>query len=275
MKKKREKILIFGATSDMALPLIKKFNNDGSEIYAVSRSKLDLEYEKLYKFNCDLSLEKNINSLFEKFPPIEFDAVINFQGVAISSPVEFLQKEELQKQLDISLFSLLAILKNLNGKIKEDGIIINISSMASFGIYPFLSPYSMAKASADILLNCYETETGIKTVSIKPGVVRTKFWEFCVKENSENFEKFKGKYEKAGEFLKSNALKNANKGILPEDVSKVIYKAVLSKNPKSSITVGQDAFIASIVSNFKGRLLFAIIRKILKKRIKGFLNEKK
>lgn len=275
MKKKREKILIFGATSDMALPLIKKFNNDGSEIYAVSRSKLELEYEKLYKFNCDLSLEENINSLFEKFPPIEFDAVINFQGVAISSPVEFLQKEELQKQLDISLFSLLAILKNLNGKIKEDGVIINISSMASFGIYPFLSPYSMAKASADILLNCYETETGIKTVSIKPGVVRTKFWEFCVKENSENFEKFKGKYEKAGEFLKSNALKNANKGILPEDVSEVIYKAVLSKNPKSSITVGKDAFIASIVSNFKGRLLFAIIRKILKKRIKGFLNEKK
>lgn len=275
MKKKREKILIFGATSDMALPLIKKFNNDGSEIYAVSRSKLDLEYEKLYKFNCDLSLEENINSLFEKFPPIEFDAVINFQGVAISSPVEFLQKEELQKQLDISLFSLLAILKNLNGKIKEDGVIINISSMASFGIYPFLSPYSMAKASADILLNCYETETGIKTVSIKPGVVRTKFWEFCVKKNSENFEKFKGKYEKAGEFLKSNALKNANKGISPEDVSKVIYKAVLSKNPKSSITVGKDALIASIVSKFKGRLLFAIIKKILKKRIKGFLNEKK
>lgn len=272
MKKKLENVLIFAATSDMAKPLIKKLLAEGCHIYAASRSNLDFEDKNLFKFHLDLSLEENINDFFRKLPnEIAFDSVINFQGVAISSPVEFLDRKSLEYQLNISLFSLLCVLKNLRGKIKKDGHIINISSMASFGIYPFLSPYSIAKASSDILLNCYEIETGIKTVSIKPGVVGTKFWEYCVKENRENFEKFPFEYEKIGKFLKENAIKNSNKGIKPVEVSNLIYKILYKRNTKSSYLIGSDSYFASFVSKFKGRTLFKLIRKILDKRQKRAL----
>ncbi len=274
MKNKLKNVLIFGATSDMAQFLINSLLDDGVFVYAVSRSKLELEHKNLFKFNLDLSLEEEINSFFSNLDEVQFSAVVNFQGIAISSPVEFLKSDQLRKQLDISLFSLLNILRNLNGKISNNGIVINISSMAAFGIFPFLAPYSISKASSDILLNLYEIETGIKTVSVKPGVVSTKFWEFCVNENRQNFENFKEKYLQEGEFIKNNALKNANKGVSKNDVSKLVYKILKSSNPKSSYLIGKDAYFASIASCFKGRLLFKIVRKILKMKIKRFKNEK-
>lgn len=275
MKKKIKNVLIIAASSDMAGFLIKKLTDDKVNVYAASRTPLEFCSPFLKKYYLDVSKKENIDNFFLRLDKkITFDAVICFQGVAIASPVENLSEDELLKQFKISFFSVLSILKNLKGLIGSEGIIINISSMASFGLFPFISPYSMAKASADILLSCYEIETGIKTVSIKPGVVSTKFWNFCIKENEKNFYSFKGKYEIQGSFLKDNAYKNSNKGIRPDKVSKLIYKILCSNNPKSSYLIGKDAYIAKFASLFKGRFLFNLIRFILKSKIRSYLNEK-
>ena len=261
-------ILIFGATSEMAEKLIGSLTLNNVNVYAVSRSVLDIENKNLKKYNADLSSDEEIDSVFKELSNIFFDAVINFQGVAISSPVEFLTRKNLQRQLDISLFSLVRIINNLNGKLNKNSLFVNVSSMASYGIFPFIAPYSAAKASADILLNCFEMETGIKCVSIKPGVVGTKFWEFCISENKDNFEKFEGKYKDIGKFLILNANKNSKRGIKPEKISNLILKILSSKNPKSSYLVGFDAYITCILSHFKGRMLFNLINKVLNIRIK-------
>lgn len=274
MKNKIKNVLIFGATSSMGMELISLLKDKDLTIWAVSRKPLEIEACNLLKFNLDLSSDRQIDAFFNENKDITFDAVINFQGVAISSPVEFLEREELQKQLDVSLFSIVRILYNLKNRISKNGIIINISSMASFGIFPFLSPYSISKASSDILLNCYEMETGIKTVSVKPGVVGTKFWKFCVNENMQNFNKMTEKYKDIGSFLVDNALKNSNRGIKAADVSKLVYKILYSKNPKSSYLIGPDSYLAYIGSLFKGRFLFGLIRKILKDKVRKFKNAK-
>ena len=274
MKKQIKNVLITGATSDMAIPLIEKLLADGVCVYAASRSVLNLDAPNLFKFYLDVIDDFAFEKLFFELENVKFDSVVCFQGVAIVSPVEYLSDDELKKQLDISLFSLLKILKKIKGKINKNGTVINLSSMASFGIFPFLSPYSIAKASSDILLNCYEIETGIKTVSIKPGVVSTKFWKYCINENKVNFPAFKDNYRDAGEFLKNNALKNSTRGISPEKVSNFVYKVIYSKAPKTSYTIGIDSKITNFASLFKGRVFFSIIRAILNKRVKEYINEK-
>ena len=274
MRKTLKNVLIFGATSDMAEKLIRELLSKKVNVYAISRSILKIDDENLTKYNADLTSDIEIDEIFKKISEIKFDAVINFQGIAISSPVEFLTRENLQYQFDISLFSLLRIVNNLKNKLDKNSLFVNISSMASFGVFPFIAPYSMAKASADILLNSFEMETGVKCVSIKPGVVGTKFWEFCIKENRENFEKFKGKYEDTGKFLLENAKKNSKKGINPEKVSELILRILVSPNPRSSYLIGLDAYLACILSYFKGRILFKLINKVLNLRIKRAQNEK-
>ena len=197
-------VLITGATSEIAVLLIKKLLEKNVIVYALSRSELTIEDELLKKTRIDLTDEFAINNYFVMLNDVKFDAVICFQGVAISAPVEFLSFGELNKQLSISLFSILSILKNLRRRLTKGAKVIAISSMASYGIFPFLAPYEISKSSVDMLLCAYEIETGIKTVSVKPGVVGTKFWKYCVNENKDNFDKFPFEYKHMGEFLKDN-----------------------------------------------------------------------
>lgn len=267
-------VLITGATSEIAVLLIKKLLEKNVIVYALSRSELMIEDELLKKTRIDLTDEFAINNYFVMLNDVKFDAVICFQGVAISAPVEFLSFGELNKQLSISLFSIISILKNLRRRLTKDAKVIAISSMASYGIFPFLAPYEISKSSVDLLLCAYEIETGIKTVSVKPGVVGTKFWKYCVNENKDNFDKFPFEYKHMGEFLKDNALKNSNKGISPNKVSDLLFKILYLKNPKASYNIGFDSHFARFVSNFKGRFVYDMVRKILRKRVRKYLNGK-
>lgn len=273
MKNSVKNVLLISSTSDMATFLKEKLSLDGVNIYATNRKNINSKEGNINNYHLDVTNEDDINNLFNNFKDLKFDAVVNFQGIAISSPVEFLSSDELKKQFDVSIFSLLNILRNLRGKMNKNGVIINVSSMSSYGIYPFLSPYCMAKSAADILLSAYEMETNIKTVSIKPGVVKTKFWDSSINENKENFKKYCEEYENIGKFLEKNAKNNSNKGINPEDVSKLIYKIIYDKSPKQSYLIGKDAYFTAFISNFKGRILSKLIRWFLNLRVKRSINE--
>lgn len=275
MKNERKNILIIAGTSDIAIGLIEKLIQDDFNVFITHRRKNYTPdfIDKVNSFYLDITNESQIDNFFAELIDIKFDFVVNFQGIAISSPVEFLKSSELRRQLDVSLFSLLSVLRNLKNRVKNSGKIIYVSSMASFGVFPFISPYCIAKSSADILLSAYEIETGIKTISIKPGVIRTKFWDSSITENKENFENFPSEYEEIGKFLVKNAKNNSNRGLYPKQVSDLIYKVINLKNPKHSYLIGKDAYFTAFISNFKSRTLFKLINLFLNFRTKRSKNE--
>lgn len=119
MKKNLKNVLLIASTSDMAQKLIHNLADDNVCVWAASRSNLNLELPNLKKFFLDVSDSNNIQNFFNEIKNVEFDAVVCFQGVAIVSPVEFLSDDELLRQLKISVFSLLDILKGLKNKIKK------------------------------------------------------------------------------------------------------------------------------------------------------------
>ncbi len=265
-------ILLIAANSDIAKSLIN-FLSGGKfcgafNIFASFRKNLPEKKEGFTPFILDLCDENSFIEAGQLFKDIKFDAVVNFAGVAITSPVEKIDSKELQFQFDVSTTGLVRLLKFIRPFLNNNSKVINISSMAAFGIFPFLSPYCAAKAAADILLNAFELETGIRCISIKPGVVKTKFWEYCINLNGKNFKNFDGEYEKIGRFLLQNAKNNANKGVSPDDVAKVILKALKSKNPRHTYLVGFDAHCASISRFIPKRILNKIIRLTLNRRVR-------
>lgn len=262
-------ILLIAANSDIAKSLIELLLNDGKfNIFATYRKDLPPDTKCFKSFLLDLCDEKSFLDMSEKIEGVKFDAVVNFAGIAITSPVSKLNIEDLKFQFDVSTVGLCRLLKFIFPYLNINSKIINVSSMASFGIFPFISPYCAAKAAADILLNSFEIETGIRSISIKPGVVRTKFWDYCINLNEDNFKNFDGEYEAIGEFLLKNAKKNANKGVKPYDVAKVIFKAINSKNPKNSYLIGFDAHVASFSRFIPKRILNKLIRFKLNQRVR-------
>ena len=141
--------------------------------------------------------------------------------------------------------------------------------MASFGVFPFISPYCASKRCLDMFFNSFliENKKNIKVVSIKPGVIATPLWGKSISENIESLTNCEG-YEREMEFLAKNAQKNENKGLSAEKVVEVILKVDRMKNPKLSYTVGKDAYIASLISKLPQKVVNALVKLGIKVRVK-------
>ena len=131
----------------------------------------------------------------------------------------------------------------------DGGKIINISSMSSFGIFPFISPYSASKRALDILFTALELETNhkVKVVSVKPGVIATPLWEKSIEANLDCI-KSDSKYKNEMAYMAKNAMNNGKRGLPVSKVVNIINKIYLSDKPKASYTVGFDAKFAEIIS---------------------------
>lgn len=259
-------ILIIGLNSELARNTIEELKKHEWNIYATSR-QVNIIDDKIRQFNLDVTSELDFAHLKDKFKDMKFDVILNFAGIAIASPVEELDELALKRQLDVNLFGLLRIIKYFSSNLKEKGRLINISSMASYGIFPFLSPYCISKSSCDILLNSFSLESNIKTVSIRPGAIATKFWETSIELNEKNLKLQNEKFKKEKEFLIKNANHNSLHAASAIHVAKKIAHIVELKNPKSVYNIGLDAKFAKLTRFLPLNFVNCIIKFVFKKRI--------
>lgn len=227
-----------------------KYENELSEMPNVIPFFIDMEKPYTITGAADV-IRKNTDKI---------DTLINAAGCVAAGPLENMEISKIRRQFDVNTFSHLDLAQNLL-PLLEGGKIINISSMASFGIFPFVAPYCASKRALDILFNSLEVEMQgrIKVISIKPGVIATPLWGKSVELNRDSIEHDKA-YTKEMEFLAANALKNEKKGLPVNKVVDLIIRVDKMQNPKSSYTVGRDAFFAELVS----KLSFTGINKLMK-----------
>ena len=69
--------------------------------------------------------------------------------------------------------------------------------------------------------------------------------------------------------FKSNALKNSSKGLDVVKAANYIKKIALARNPKTSYTLGKDAFFAKLLSYLPQDIINRIVKYGLKCRLKG------
>ncbi len=261
----QKNILIIGINSELALRTLEELDGRDYKIYATSRH-VGLINKDIHEFYLDVCEEIDFINLKEKIYNLKFDTIINFTGLAIAGAVEELNETDFKKQFDVNLFGLLRIIKYICPYLEKNGKFINISSMAQYGIFPFLSPYSISKAAADILLNMYSIESNVKTISIRPGAIATKFWESSIKNNENHLKNdTKFKYEK--EFLLKNAQNNSLHALSPIYTAKKIAQIIEAKNPKSVYNIGLDAKIAKLTRFLPQDFVNFIIKTTLKHRI--------
>lgn len=293
-------VVITGATSGIGNLLVKEFLKQNCIVFAGYRNfKLKKELDKLSKnvisFYIDMSKKWSIDdaakSICSKTDNI--NTLINAAGCVYAGPMECLSIDKIREQFEINTFSHIQFTQGLLGKFSgiNDTKIINISSMSSFGIFPFVAPYCASKRALDILFNSMQVECGgkwkekvsnenndqsdietdihIKVISIKPGVMKTPLWEKSI-ENNKDVLGNNLKYEKEFKYLMSNAQKNANRGLDPQKVAELIVQIEGLEYPKSSYTIGADAKFAEILSHLPQDWINFIVKKSLATRLAIF-----
>lgn len=266
----RKKIVITGSTSGLGKELVKVLSKDNFVYAGYRNEKLVSPSENVEYFYIDMKNRTSITEAgnFIKSETDNIDILINVAGSVVAGPIEILDTDRLRDQFDVNTFSHIELAQNLL-PIMQGGRIINISSMASFGNFPFISPYCASKRALDIFFNALalENHKNIDVVSIKAGVISTPIWEKSVKNNSESLENCE-EYAKELDFIKRNALSNTSKGLKVEDVAMFVKKISELKNPKTSYTIGKDAKVSAILSLLPQDIVNKIVKYGLKLRMR-------
>ena len=269
---KTKTYVVTGATSGIGAALVRRLAAE-NVVFAGYRNEKKLtllETENVFPFYIDYAKPETIAPTvrFINSKCTKVDTLVNIAGCVVAGPVERINVQEIRRQFDVNVFGHLEFTQGLL-EILEGGKIINVSSMASYGIFPFISPYCASKRALDMFFNSLliENKKDIKVVSIKPGVIATPLWGKSVEENSKYIDNCVG-YEDEMRFLISNAQKNESKGLSADKVVDVILKADSAKKPKLSYNVGGDAIFAGLISKLPQPIINRLIKTGLNLRIK-------
>lgn len=274
-------VLITGASSGIGRATANFLAEKGFKVFAGVRKEEDFESlksenENISPIYLDVLDKESLNKAYEelKSQDIELSAIINNAGAVVAQPIECINIDDLKYQFELNTIAPVAVAQKFLPLMNE-GKIINLSSMASTGIFPYIAPYCASKRALDILFNSLSIEfknENIKVVSIKPGVINTPIWNKSISANREQLEKlpesFIEKYGRDLLCLAKSAEKNNFKTTSPQAVAKTIYKALMAKNPKLSYCVGFDSFIACDVAKLPQEWLNQIIKFQLKRKLK-------
>ena len=262
--------VITGATSGIGKALVNAFVKDNIVFAGYRNEKYVEEIENIgaVPFYIDMERKESIAQAvaFIKSKTDHIDTLMNVAGCVVAGVMEKIPIDNIRKQFEVNTFSHLDLTQKLLPLLKENSKVINISSMSSFGIFPFVAPYCASKRALDILFNAMAVESGLKVISIKPGVIATPLWDKSVELNKEAINNCTG-YDKEMKYMVANAHKNGTKGLSVNKVVDLILKIDKMDNPKPSYTVGVDAKVADIMSKLPQGLINKLIKKGIKAKI--------
>lgn len=169
------KALITGASRGIGKVTAQKFINEGYEVYAPTRSELDLAD--------DISIEKYI----EKYKDVKFDVIVNNAGINDINLIENITDNEIENMFQVNLLGPIKLLRGfVNGmKQKNYGRIINIGSIWAVVSKEGRSIYSATKNGIHGITNSLAIELApynILVNTVCPGFTLT---ELTKKNNSE------------------------------------------------------------------------------------------
>jgi len=184
------KVLVTGASSGIGRDMAREFAERKYDLIIASRdekrlNELKTELEVQYKVNVkpitvDLSNEENCINLYENNKDI--DILVNNAGFGIFG--EF-TKTDLQKELDLIKTNIVAVhiltklyLKDMVKK--DNGIILNVSSISGSMPGPLMCAYYSSKAyvlrlSEGIREELKKKKSKVKICVLQPGPVNTNF----------------------------------------------------------------------------------------------------
>lgn len=169
------KALITGASRGIGKVTAQKFINEGYEVYAPTRSELDLAD--------NISIEKYI----EKYKDVKFDVIVNNAGINDINLIENITDNEIENMFQVNLLGPIKLLRGfVNGmKQKNYGRIINIGSIWAVVSKEGRSIYSATKNGIHGITNSLAIELApynILVNTVCPGFTLT---ELTKKNNSE------------------------------------------------------------------------------------------
>ncbi len=242
-----KRIFLTGASSGIGLAIAKLLVADGHEVWGTSRNLERLpKLPQLRGVLLDLSDRHSIDEAFNAALAEAgyFDVLINNAGAGHFGPAEVLSFETIASQFQILVFGQIQLMQLAlrHMRPRGEGLIINVTSLASRLPVPFMAAYNAAKAAMASFTMSIQLELGnshVHVVDLQPADISTEFNKSVI--NAGTDQRYEEKIAKTWEIVERNMKKAPG----PELVARHVLKLIDSAHTPTRTTIG-DAFQSKI-----------------------------
>ncbi|MHB9288288.1 SDR family oxidoreductase [Halobacteriales archaeon Cl-PHB] len=248
-----ETVLITGCSSGIGNATARLFHEEGWHVYATSRDEADLadlaelgiETDEL-----DVTKGEDIERLVDRIVEADWEisCLVNNAGYGQYGPMEDVPADELHRQFDVNVYGphrlARAVLPHMRDR--EDGTIVNVSSVSGKVSAPGTGAYSASKAALEMMSDAMRGEVdgfGVDVVLVQPGPVATEFTDRYENELLEGLDRRTDVYGWIYDTLEDASVVGGSAPIAaePERVASVIHDAAEATDPKARYPVGRVA----------------------------------
>jgi len=252
-------VLVTGCSTGIGRATAARLARAGYPVYATARrpdSIGDLAEAGCTILALDVCDEDSMRAAVREVESREgaVGVLINNAGYGSEGAVEEVPMDEVRRQFETNVFGLARMAQLVLPAMRAQrwGRILNLSSMGGRMTLPGGGFYHATKYAVEALSDALRFEVagfGIAVVLIEPGVIRTKFGDTAIAKIGA-LSRPGSAYEKFHQRLAAS-IEDANTGSMaklagdPDDVAKVIERAVKSDSPKPRylITAGAKVFV--------------------------------
>jgi NAD(P)-dependent dehydrogenase (short-subunit alcohol dehydrogenase family) len=236
-----KKIFITGASSGIGLAIAKLLVAHGHEVWGTSRNleripKMPRWHPVRLDLADPLSVEAAFNAALTEAG--YFDVVINNAGAGHFDPAELVPMETIVSQFQILVFGQIQMMQLALGHMQArgEGLIINVTSLASRLPVPFMAAYNAAKAALASFTMSVQLELGnsrVYVVDLQPGDICTEFNQGVIKSTMAD-RRYDAKVARTWEVVE----RNIKKAPPPDLVARHVLKLINADRPPPRVTVG-------------------------------------
>ncbi|MCO5070787.1 MAG: SDR family NAD(P)-dependent oxidoreductase [Rhizobiaceae bacterium] len=176
--------------------------------------------------------------------------LVNNAGSSFTDPLLLQSVADFRKQISINLVGVFAVIRAFAPLLGADlarpgpkGRIINISSVGGKMGPPFLGAYAAAKHGVEGLSESLRRElqlVGVDVIVVGPGSVKTAIWD---KAEAMSLDHLAGTiWEKPYLAFHNYMITEGRRGLEPQDVGKVVVRALTAARPKTRYPVVKGRF---------------------------------
>lgn len=235
-------ILVTGASSGLGLATAKALAAQGHTVYGTSRDVKRITGVSFTPLQMDVTDDASVKAAVTQILKDQghIDVLVNNAGNGITGPLYAMPVDAAKKQFEVNFFGVVRVTSAVVPSMIEhqQGLVINISSLAGLFGLPYQGLYSASKFAIQGYSESLRMElqnTGVRVTVLNPGDFKTDFTGNREKlAFTLNNDKLKGEFEAAIAAME----KDESIGASPDKLAAKICSIVSKSKPAHSYLVG-------------------------------------
>ncbi len=274
-------VVITGTSTGIGRATALRLDRAGFDVYAGVRRESDGEAlrleasERLTPLLLDVTDPTSIELAAKRVEAAVAESglggLVNNAGIGIGGPLEFVEIQELRRQLEVNLIGPVAVTQAFLPLLRPArGRVVNVSSAAGRVASPFQGPYAASKFALEAFSDSLRLElrsSGVGVVVVEPGFIQTPMIDKSRREMDSAQDALPEQglhlYGEAIDQLRSRFEGFAARGAAPDKVARAIQRALTAGRPRHRYLVGFDARIFVLLDAvLPGRIRDAVMARM-------------